>query len=967
MALAKSLIPILFQGGLDQKTAPKLSVPGSFAALENIVRRKTGQLEKRYGVTSLPKTTTAGGTISAATGLTSYNNELILTAADGVYSYSESQQKWAKRSSVVPVGVERAKISGAPSGSVTYFDLAYGDGVFVALVRDSTFTLRLYVIDEDSGNVTQITSVSASRVIYNNGTFYGFVQSGSSVYVSTALSSAPTTWTSAVVAKTGTGSQFDVGLQGSNLVLMCGLQTSNFLHVTYLKSDGTAGGVANGLPGNAYTGSGTQTVTSVPHIVCDNTNGKLWALFHSTGVTRLVALTANLATSVEAVVRASAASTTTISVTGAVGTGGALAIYESINMTVPATGNEVRVGAASWPGSGAITITTPVMKHGWAAAATRAFSVNGQAYCILNFRRYGLTVTTEIPDPVSIAGFIVDSAGAFVAFVNNYDLNYTGTASAYSLPNVPTDGTGRCAAILQSVPGTPTSSGGSNGGWAVDLFKMDFNGTHVPTQQVGKNLYFGGGSLLMYDGAEVVEAGFTTPPVMYDAVLGAAYSIAFALTFQWTDAQGQLHESAPTPRYTLTQLPSTITIKSLQATRKSNVKIALYTTEHDEPSGLMYLRQTYDNVATAVTQTIAFSTPGTNQYTLLYTTGGILDNVPSLPAQHITSHRERLWAGGLLESDQLWFSKYVVSGEPVHMNDTNVLAIETQGGPVVAIGSLDDKLVIFKRRRIYANFGQGPLDTGSQSDFQTPLLVTNDLGCTEARSVVSTPTGILFKSEKGIYMLSRGLAPSFVGAAVEDYNDETITSAVLIPDQNEVRFTTEAGPCLVYNYLFGTWSTFTNYAATGAVAIGTTYYHCKSDGTVCKEIVGQYDDDGDDIPMAIETGWLSMAGIQSYQRVYKFLLLGDLESDHTTRVKIAYDFENTYNETIDFPTATNLTTSNFQVDVRPARQKCESIKLRIEDIDAAGGASFKLVAMTVQVGRKSGANKLPASQKAGNG
>lgn len=113
---------------------------------------------------------------------------------------------------------------------------------------------------------------------------------------------------------------------------------------------------------------------------------------------------------------------------------------------------------------------------------------------------------------------------------------------------------------------------------------------------------------------------------------------------------------------------------------------------------------------------------------------------------------------------------------------------------------MDEKLILFEDNRIFSLTGQGPTPTGDQNDFSEPSLVTSDAGCIDPRSIVLIPIGILFQSNKGIYLLSRSLETKYIGAPVEAFNNQTITSAKLLQDQNQVRLLSSDGTTLVYDY-----------------------------------------------------------------------------------------------------------------------------------------------------------------------
>jgi hypothetical protein len=373
----------------------------------------------------------------------------------------------------------------------------------------------------------------------------------------------------------------------------------------------------------------------------------------------------------------------------------------------------------------------------------------------------------------------------------------------------------------------------------------------------------------------------------------------------------------------------------------------------------------------------------------LYTVGGILDNVaaPSCAVAH--KHKNRLFLAGL-EDGSVWYSKEHVIGEGVSFNDGQRIQVDPYGGVVSALSTLDDKLILFKPAAIFYQIGDGPLDTGAQNDYTQPQLVSSDIGCENQKSLAVTPLGLIFQTpRKGIWLLDRGLGLRDIGAPIQDYDNLDITSAVVLEDENEVRFTTSDGEALVYNYEFDQWSTFTNYEAQSAINGLSSYLHLKSDGTVNKEIEDQYQDNGQRVAMRIETSWFSFNKIQGFQRIYRWSLLGDFISHCYARVKVAYDFEPVYNETVYFNTQTGLGTEEwgddalwgdssvwggdnsgvFQFRSKPRRQKCQSIKLLIEDLDTVtdnGGGCFDLVSLAFEVGQRSGINRLRGSKTRGS-
>ena len=167
---------------------------------------------------------------------------------------------------------------------------------------------------------------------------------------------------------------------------------------------------------------------------------------------------------------------------------------------------------------------------------------------------------------------------------------------------------------------------------------------------------------------------------------------------------------------------------------------------------------------------LAFSEP-------LYTTGGVLENDAPEASIYVAPYKSRLW---LLLSDgfTLQYSKVTGIGEAVRFNAGQKIPMDDFGGKATCAIAMDDHLIIFKERAIFALTGEGPNDLGQQDDFRPPYLVTSDAGCIDPNSLVNNPNGVMFKSGKGIYMLKRNFTLQYIGDSVEQYNEETINSRI---------------------------------------------------------------------------------------------------------------------------------------------------------------------------------------------
>jgi len=411
--------------------------------------------------------------------------------------------------------------------------------------------------------------------------------------------------------------------------------------------------------------------------------------------------------------------------------------------------------------------------------------------------------------------------------------------------------------------------------------------------RLGQETIISGGVVTRWDGVDLVESGFLDYPEHLGGTASAAVGAGiptgtyqWCFTYQWQDARGQIHESAPSAVFLANVTAGqqmAFDVSSLQRTRRSNVHIVGYRTQDLASTGdtTMYrwtqapasvLSDRSQNYIHVVDDNTHFSTA--NEF--IYTTGGVLENLAPPPCDRLCTHNNRVWARATDGSNLLWLSKPLVFGRPTEWSDLLFARVNERFGTISALGEMDEHLVAFTPSAIYIITGHGPSATGQGNDLGEPQLVTTDVGCNNPDSVVRVPTGLMFESGKGIYLLDRTMQVSFVGAPVEDYTSP-VTSAALMPETSEVRFTT-ATETLVYNYLYDQWSVFNLPAVDQVVWRGTPTY-VSPDGRIHPERSGYADVDGSGVltgpSLSLTTGWLPFAGLQGYQRARDMLVLAN--------------------------------------------------------------------------------------------
>lgn len=378
---------------------------------------------------------------------------------------------------------------------------------------------------------------------------------------------------------------------------------------------------------------------------------------------------------------------------------------------------------------------------------------------------------------------------------------------------------------------------------------------------------------------------------------------------------------------------------------------------------------------------------------LIYTTGGVVEDIAAPSTSIMALYKSRLFLVDSEDTNLVWYSKQVIEGTPVEMSDLFTIfiapTISAQGntGPITALSALDDKLIIFKKNAIYYITGTGPDNTGASNDFSDPIYITGTVGCTNQNSIVLMPQGLMFQSDKGIWLLGRDLSTNYIGAPVEQFNSNTATSALTIPGTNQVRFGMNNGTTLMYDYYYGQWGTFTGIPSISGSLYLNLHTFINSFGQVFQENPGSYQDGANAVLIKFTTSWFNLSGLQGYQRAKFFYMLGKFISPHTLTLQIAYDYN---------PSATQSSTYipyNFsgtwgseslwgggpswggytqieQERIFLQQQKCQSFQLTlIESYDSSHGtppgAGFTMSGIDLAVSGKDTKPRLPPNWQVG--
>lgn len=346
----------------------------------------------------------------------------------------------------------------------------------------------------------------------------------------------------------------------------------------------------------------------------------------------------------------------------------------------------------------------------------------------------------------------------------------------------------------------------------------------------------------------------------------------------------------------------------------------------------------------------------------LYTSGGVVDNMPPPPVAGLATGRSRVFIADAENPNRVCFSHEIVPGQPVEWNPTELSVVcDPTGGRIVAVQPMDEKVVLLKQTQVYAFAGQGPTRLGgATSDYGQPQLVAGDCGCASPGSVCLMPAGIVLQSAKGVMLLDRALGLHYVGAPVEAYNSEPINSAVLVATSNQVRLASTAR-VLVYDYYVQKWSTFAISDVRSSCLYGGKWTYAKATSVV-QENSGFTDPGNADISLYIKTAWLNWAGVTGFSRVRRMLILGSYISPHNIRVRVYMTPSESSGTAVQ--DIYMVSTPGELHRVPMARQRCSAMQVEIWDdyVEVTPGEGYDISALAFEVGLKKGLVKLPSGK-----
>jgi hypothetical protein len=962
--------------GLNTRKDDKFLLPGEVKNLENGVYRKEGRIDKKLGFANLTKNIFGGGTLSEAKGVYTLGDELLCEADGHIYSYSENSSAWIDKGQFIRTSTETQSIMRNNAEQYDYQFATIGN-VRIHVWYDTRLKYSIQDIETGTYYVYDTTLTSATnqarpRVIASGTDFHIFCWSGSSGLRYLKISATtPTTLPADILFLGGLlanpGLKFDVTNIGSTFFLSYHNSSGNITTNRYDNADFTVAAATNTYtPGVAvgtdarssmYVTTSTVSGTSYVHTAWQDTNERTHVRILDTSFNVIMAdddFTAEFYAPLITAVQESSASHT-------------LTWFASPPANASTSTHFDQVHTGTMGTSGMITDMS-----------------------FLNPRNMRLVTQAFKVDDISCVGVVLTQVDQRCIFFVDSDFNIitkiaageAGTAEN-SRRVIPVEVSGSTVTVGFNQLGQYKVE--DNVGSSVEglgLATINFGESNsCSVTKVNDALYFASGVLKVYDGVSVFDDNFAYyPDVISDDHLSGnpgnveAGTYQYTATYEWLDNKGNLHRSAPALPYEITtagSLTIIVDVSILSLSDKINqgrsqVKVVLWRTD-ETGAGPFYRVTDRDNDP----DTINFVMRLTDNYSnttitaneILYTQGGVLENIQAPASTSVTNHKNHLVITGLEDGEVLRSTKPAERHTAPGFNEALETRTSSEGGRNIAVASMDDKLVIFKESATYFCVGDGP-DPFGAGMFTSPQLISDTIGCPYKNSIVLTTDGLMFQSSQGIYLLSRGLELIPMDAP-DDYVDSEIVNVVKIKDQNEVRFCQASGSILVYNWDFKRWSLFPDKSCVGSTIWQDKHVIVTSAAQVSYEDSSTYLDNSVFVPMEITTGWIQLDEIAGLQRIYKVQVVGEYLTPHKLTVDISYDQDDSTVETHQL--AVSADPKEYIYEFRPRRQKCSSIQFTLRDVVPTSGTgtgqALSISGLRLIVGVKSRLSNVPNTRR----
>lgn len=522
--------------------------------------------------------------------------------------------------------------------------------------------------------------------------------------------------------------------------------------------------------------------------------------------------------------------------------------------------------------------------------------------------------------------------------------------------------------------------------------------------------WIAGGLPMIFDGSQLCEAGFITPPPTPIAVVSTAGTgsvtsnpkCQYLVVEVQQDGGGNIHRSAPSDIITIDAsagggadqidvyvYPRRMTYRqSISATSgdigPNPVRIQLYRNTSTTPTIFNLLAEILNDTTNLGVIHYDDTVPDAQLIAkpLLPTAGGAVesDGPPNLSA--LSVHADRV-VGIAEDGRTMWFTTAWTPGECPRFSLP--FTIPWPEGPITATWSLEQRLSAATASRIYYLIGEGPTDTGAGVDWSTPILWQQTLGVSDARGVALYDGGAILATNKGLYVNGRDGSFTWLQKPRKTaLAYPAVTSILPLNSDGVVRIACNAsapvtvgpvtftpGVVLHWDYRHDRWSTHVS-APVGGYPLGAddqievSAGYSKLNAVAVAGVVGaqvSYETPGASldglgstwVPMTLAWGWVSTGSVmQGWGETSDVLILGRYSSAHTLTLSVARDFSAAYDAAPaiwdDATLTANAAAMGGVVQVRRnlPSQTGEAISMSLADSEPTTGAFDTGIGVTVQ-------------------
>ena len=214
--------------------------------------------------------------------------------------------------------------------------------------------------------------------------------------------------------------------------------------------------------------------------------------------------------------------------------------------------------------------------------------------------------------------------------------------------------------------------------------------------------------------------------------------------------------------------------------------------------------------------------------------------------------------------------------------------------------------------------------------------------------------------------LTKGPNNSAFGEAVLRYTSETITSAILVPEQSQARFYCYSGRVLVYDLVTGSWTTSLLGATNvvSAVNTGNGALVAATNGALLliEDTTGAtYADNGVSYVARVGTPWIQVDGVKGFERLMQMIGAGRTIAAHTLQIDMYLNFDDT----------TIAATKTFAMSVGtaglwnwewiPRIQRMSAVRFVISETSALAG--FQCNGITTLLGLRQKLDRQPTATR----